>query len=208
MFRENGEAHSSCYRRSPKSNARLFIILALRVLSTNEDKIGNPVAIPNREDSSAVERNTTVADPSASSSGPRIVPQPQQQPQQQQQEKKQQASSGRSGQQHPILPIEGLSPYQNNWTIKARATQKSDIRTWSNQRGEGKLFNVTFMDESGEIKATGFNTVVDELYQKLEEGKVYFVSKARVGLAKKKFSHLPNDYEIILDRTTEIDEVC
>ena len=64
------------------------------------------------------------------------------------------------------------------------------------------------MDESGEIRATGFNTAVDELYQKLEEGKVYFVSKARVGLAKKKFSNLPNDYELILDRTTEIDEVC
>jgi len=105
-----------------------------------------------------------------------------------------------------IYPIEGLSPYQNNWTIKARVTQKSDVRTWSNQRGEGKLFSVNLMDESGEIKATGFNNAVDEFYDKLQEGKVYYVSKARVNLAKKKFSNLPNDYELSLERNTEIEE--
>ena len=112
--------------------------------------------------------------------------------------------SGRAG---SIYPIEGLSPYQNNWTIKARVTQKSDIKTWSNARGEGKLFNVTFMDDSGEIRGTAFNLVADELYPKLEEGKVYYVSKARVNLAKKKFSNVNNDYELSLERNTELEEV-
>jgi replication factor A1 len=72
----------------------------------------------------------------------------------------------------PLHPIEALSPYSNKWTIRARVTQKSDIRTWSNQRGEGKLFSVNLMDETGEIRGTGFNEVVDKLYSKLEEGKV------------------------------------
>ena len=63
------------------------------------------------------------------------------------------------------------------------------------------------MDESGEIKATGFNNAVDEFYDKLQEGKVYYISKARVNLAKKKFSNLPNDYELSLERNTEIEEV-
>ena len=62
------------------------------------------------------------------------------------------------------------------WTIKARVTQKSDIKTWSNQKGDGKLFSVTLMDETGEIKATAFNAVVDELFDKLQEGKVRFSS--------------------------------
>lgn len=113
-----------------------------------------------------------------------------------------------AGQQHPIYPIEGLSPYQNKWTIKARVTNKSDIRHWSNARGEGKLFSVTFLDETGEIKATGFNDAVDQFYNLLEEGKVYFVSKARVGIAKRQFSSVNNEYEITMESGTEITLVC
>ena len=119
----------------------------------------------------------------------------------------QQTLSKAPGRAGSIYPIEGLSPYQNNWTIKARVTQKSDIKTWSNARGEGKLFNVTFMDDSGEIRGTAFNLVADELYPKLEEGKVYYVSKARVNLAKKKFSNVNNDYELSFERNTEVEEV-
>jgi len=36
---------------------------------------------------------------------------------------------------------------------------------------------------------------------------VYFVSKARVNLAKKKFSNLSNDYELSFEKNTEIEEV-
>ena len=63
------------------------------------------------------------------------------------------------------------------------------------------------MDDTGEIKGTGFNAVVDELYEKLQEDKVYFISKARVNLSKKKFSSVSNEYELSLERTTEIEEV-
>lgn len=111
---------------------------------------------------------------------------------------------GMSSQQHPIYPIEGLSPYQNKWTIKARVTNKSDIRHWSNQKGDGKLFSCVFMDETGEIKATGFNDAVDAFYNLLEEGKVYFVSKARIQIAKKQFNNVNNEYEITLDNSSEI----
>lgn len=111
------------------------------------------------------------------------------------------------GPAHPIYPIESLSPYQNKWTIKARVTQKSEIRSFSTQKGEGKLFNMTLMDETGEIRATAFNTVVDDLYDRVEEGKVYFISKARVNIAKKKFASSTTDFEISLERNTEIEEV-
>lgn len=63
------------------------------------------------------------------------------------------------------------------------------------------------MDDSGEIRGTAFNLVADELYPKLEEGKVYYVSKARVNLAKKKFSNVNNDYELSFERNTEVEEV-
>ena len=174
----------------------MVIVLGLRVLVHSAEKRGDPQAI---EGSDAVAPGIA-NNAGASSSGVnqaqtgRAPPPPP-------------ARSGSKPGHGTIFPIEGLSPYQNNWTIMARVTQKSDIKNWSNTRGEGKLFNVTLMDDSGEIRATAFNAVVDDLYPRLEEGKVYYISKARVNLAKKKFSNVNNDYELGFERNTEVEEV-
>jgi replication factor A1 len=172
-------------------------------LEHSAEKIGDPQQMDTSSDQ-AVESPAVNQKPTPSTSAAPAVPTP---------EIVQTASTSRP--QAParnarfgnIYPIEGLSPYQNNWTIKARVTQKSEIKTWSNPRGEGKLFNVTLMDDSGEIRGTGFNLVCDELYPRLEEGKVYYISKARVNLAKKKFSNVNNDYELGFERNTEVEEV-
>ena len=37
----------------------------------------------------------------------------------------------------------------SRWTIKARVTSKSDIRKWSNAKGEGHLFSMDLMDSAG-----------------------------------------------------------
>jgi replication factor A1 len=174
------------------NRTRLIIVLALHAIDHPGDRIGDPKNLQDNQDHNV--------DPPAAPQPPPRVPSPP--PQQANVPPRQGAKGGR-----PVFPIEGLSPYQNNWTIKALVTQKSEIKTWSNQRGEGKLFNVTLMDETGEIRGTGFNLVVDELYPKLEEGKVYYISKARVNLAKKKFSNLTNDYELSFERSTEVEEV-
>jgi len=106
-----------------------------------------------------------------------------------------------------IHPIEGISPFTHKWTIKARVTVKSDIKTWHKSTGEGKLFSVNLLDESGEIKATGFNDQCDAFYDLLQEGSVYYISTpCRVQLAKKQFSNLPNDYEITFERETVIEK--
>ena len=108
-----------------------------------------------------------------------------------------------------VYPIESLSPYQHRWTIKARVTTKSDIRTWHNKNGEGKLFSVNLMDESGEIKATGFQDQCDAFYDIFTEGTVYYISSpCRVQLAKKQFTNLNNDYELSFERDTVIEKVC
>ncbi|KAF9482805.1 replication factor-a protein [Pholiota conissans] len=184
---------------------RLVIILSLRVLELTAEKIGDPSQIGPSE-MPAVASPSTGNGPSAppAQATPEVASPAQAAPAQAAAAPRQQAPpQTRHGN---IYPIEGLSPYQNNWTIKARVTQKSEIKTWSNARGEGKLFNVTLMDDSGEIRGTGFNLVVDDLYPRLEEGKVYYISKARVNLAKKKFSNINNDYELSFERNTEVEE--
>lgn len=107
---------------------------------------------------------------------------------------------------NPVYPIEGLSPYQNKWTIKARVTSKSEIKYWSNARGDGKLFSVNLLDETGEIKATGFNDAVDKLYPLFIENRVYYISKAKVNIAKKQFSTVNNEYEITFEKDSEVFE--
>lgn len=106
-----------------------------------------------------------------------------------------------------IYPIEALSPYSHKWTIKARCTNKSEIKTWHKRDGEGKLFSVNLLDESGEIRATGFNEQCDQLYELFQEGSVYYVSSpCRVQIAKKQFSNVNNDYELTFERDTVVEK--
>lgn len=66
------------------------------------------------------------------------------------------------------LPISSLTPYQNKWVIKVRVQSKSAIRTWNNAKGEGKLFSMDLMDESGEIRCTAFRDAVDKYYEMIQ----------------------------------------
>jgi ssDNA-binding replication factor A large subunit len=52
--------------------------------------------------------------------------------------------------------------------IKARVTSKSPVRTWTNARGEGKLFSMDLIDESGEIRATAFKEQCEKFYDMIE----------------------------------------
>uniref|UniRef100_A0A7N6AIX0 Replication protein A subunit n=1 Tax=Anabas testudineus TaxID=64144 RepID=A0A7N6AIX0_ANATE len=90
------------------------------------------------------------------------------------------------------------------WTVRARVTNKSNIRTWSNSKGEGKLFSFEIVDESGEIKITAFNKEVDKFFSLVEQGKVYYISKATLKVANKQYTTLKNDYEMTLHANSSI----
>uniref|UniRef100_A0A671NDZ9 Replication protein A subunit n=1 Tax=Sinocyclocheilus anshuiensis TaxID=1608454 RepID=A0A671NDZ9_9TELE len=118
--------------------------------------------------------------------------------------KKPMAAPNTPGGSSKVVPIASLNPYQSKWTVRARVTNKSAIRTWSNSRGDGKLFSMELVDESGEIRATGFNNEVDKFYSLIEQGKVYYISKGTLKIANKQFSSLKNDYEMTLNGETTI----
>jgi len=106
---------------------------------------------------------------------------------------------------HKIFGISSLNPYQNKWSIKARVTNKSAIRTYSNARGEGKLFNFELLDATGEIRCSGFNEQVDKFYDMLQIDNVYYISKAQLKTANKQYSRLANDYEMTMTGETMIE---
>ena len=98
---------------------------------------------------------------------------PQQHQQQQQQRQQPAGAYGGGGATGPVVraapdlaagaaggvpqPIASLNPYASRWTIKARCTAKTDLKSWTNAKGSGTLFSVDLLDEhGGEIRATFF----------------------------------------------------
>ena len=193
-----------------------MIILGLDVLSGASEIIGNPQNIDQigsqQTSAPAQNNNNNQVKPL-----PRVTPgqpsYPNQQRQQQQQKPAQQraqvTTSGNT-QTKNIFPILSLNPYQNKWTIKARVTRKSPMRTWEpksqNDKG-GQLFSVDLVDsQGGEIRATAFRDVAEELYKVLEENKVYIISHGQIKFANPKFNKLKHDYEITFEASTEVEE--
>ncbi|TMW44462.1 hypothetical protein DOY81_010461 [Sarcophaga bullata] len=141
-----------------KSDAgkRVLIILEMTVLNPGgqvKQKIGEPVSYTEASQKAAVAKPAATAPPLM---------------------KKETYTNNNNNTMNQSLnaglthPIASLSPYQNKWVIKARVMSKSSIRTWSNAKGEGKLFSVDLMDDSGEIRATAFREQCDKYYEFME----------------------------------------
>ena len=105
-----------------------------------------------------------------------------------------------------ITPIGMLNPYGTKWTIKARVTAKSEIRKWSNARGEGTLFSIDLLDaDNGEIRGTFFKEAVDKWYTQIDEQSVYTFSNGKLKVVTNKaFTSIKNNYEITFDTNSDI----
>lgn len=104
-----------------------------------------------------------------------------------------------------IIPIAQLNLYMNRWAIRARVTSKSDVKHWSNARGEGSLFSVELLDSSGtDIRATFFKEGVDKFYSMIETDKVYTFSGGRLKVANMQYNTCKSQCEINFDQNAEI----
>ena len=106
-----------------------------------------------------------------------------------------------------VCPVNILTPFYNAWVIRVRVTSKTPLKTYSNAKGSGKLFNFDTVDESGELRITAFNAEADKFYDLIERGKVYLISKGSVKPANKRFSSLNADYEVTLNNFSIIEPV-
>ena len=101
--------------------------------------------------------------------------------------------------------ISQLNMYQNRWTIKARVTSKSEMRSWSNAKGEGTLFSVELLDSSGiDIKAVFFKEAADRFFPLLQENNVYTFSGGRIKVANVQWNKCKSSHELTFDQNSEI----
>lgn len=150
------------------NSRRVLIIVQLEVVVPGSEvghRIGEPV---NLSESGKVKPANETAEPQRNVLGSNSNVLPPQQSSTARSQKPSAALNDTVFDGRVTVPINALSPYQNKWVIKARVTAKSAIRTWSNAKGEGKLFSMDLMDESGQIRVTAFRDQVDKYYDMIE----------------------------------------
>nr|QDO16188.1 replication protein A 70 kDa DNA-binding subunit [Lingulodinium polyedra] len=108
-----------------------------------------------------------------------------------------------------FIPISEISAYVQRWTIQARVTSKSVLRTFSKGAGNGKVFHVQLLDvHGGEIRASFFNEAADKLFETLQVGKCYSLSRGSVRIANRQFNPCNHRYEISFDKMAEVEQVA
>ncbi|XP_018310864.1 replication protein A 70 kDa DNA-binding subunit [Mycetomoellerius zeteki] len=186
--------HMSSVNNSGKEK-RVMLILGIEVLVPGDkvgSKIGNPTNIEMKSESESTSTSTSTCTSGATTAY------------YQNGSTKNATSNYQAPSDINTTPIAALSPYQNKWVIKVRVTNKSPIKTWSNSRGEGKLFSMDLIDESGEIRCTAFRDQCEKFYDMIETGNVYYISRCTLKAANKQFCTLKNDYEMTMTGDTEI----
>ena len=103
-----------------------------------------------------------------------------------------------------IVPMNQLTIYTQKWTIKARVTAKSDMRTFRNAKGEGQLMSIELVDQQrAELRATFFGSAAMKFHPMLQVGTVYTFSKGSVKPANPRFNPKAQ-YELMFDEHSEI----
>ena len=102
------------------------------------------------------------------------------------------------------MPIKALNTFARDWIIKARISNKGDLKT---TRNGGFLLKIELVDQYGtQIEGTFFNDSAKMFAEILEQEKVYLFSNGNVKMANKKFTSVRNDFSIIFEKTAQINE--
>lgn len=103
-----------------------------------------------------------------------------------------------------ITEIKKIFPHKKLFTFKGRIVSKSEIKKFNTQKGESKMFGFEVADRSGQIKCIAFSECVDAFFPIVELGSVYEISNVTVKPANKKFSSSTSDFEIQLEKNSEV----
>lgn len=106
-----------------------------------------------------------------------------------------------------ITEIKRIFPHKKTLKFKGRVVSKTDIKKFTSQKGEGKVFSFEIADCTGQIKCVAFSECADMIYPLIEVNNVYVISNVLVKPSNKKFSNNTSDFEIHLEKNTQIERV-
>jgi len=112
-----------------------------------------------------------------------------------------------AGKDNKITEIKNIFPQKKPFKLKGRVVSKSEIRSFTSQKGEGKVFSFEVADCTGQIKCVCFSECADMFYPVIENNKVYTIANVSVRPSNKKFSNSTSDFEIHLERNSEVARV-
>ena len=105
-------------------------------------------------------------------------------------------------------PVKLISATSGEWIILVKVTKQHPLRTYKNSKtGEpGKIQTWDLADSSGtQIQLTGFNEQVDTFSAILKEGKIYKIGGCSVKPANKRYTSIPHDYALTLNRSSKVE---
>ena len=83
--------------------------------------------------------------------------------------------------------IKQLVGFSTGFTLKAKISKKSALRTYNKNGSEGHVFSIDLVDSSGEIQGSFFGEAAVENYDTLVEGRVYLFTGGTVKDANPRF---------------------
>lgn len=101
-----------------------------------------------------------------------------------------------------LVPIAQLGVCTQRWRIKARVTSKSGLRSYTNQRGLGKLFSIELQDRGAMTRATFFNGAAEKFYAQILVKGIYEFSGGTVKPGNPRYCPYP--VEITLDEKSVV----
>jgi len=110
----------------------------------------------------------------------------------------------RNNYNNSYVAISNLNPYNHSWMIKAMVVYVGEPREWTNQSRSGKVWSFRIADDQGtEIEVTAFGDEITKFQPIVQKGKIYAISKGKVGVSKYK-KNCPHEYSITVQRTTTV----
>eukprot|EP01063_Lacrimia_lanifica_P023151 TRINITY_DN30649_c0_g1_i1.p1 TRINITY_DN30649_c0_g1~~TRINITY_DN30649_c0_g1_i1.p1 ORF type:complete len:521 (+),score=174.87 TRINITY_DN30649_c0_g1_i1:64-1626(+) len=113
---------------------------------------------------------------------------------------------GDAGSRAPVTAVEDVGG-EGRYTIRGRVVARTDLRSWTNSKGDGVLLSFELSDGTGTIKCTAFRDAAAKLDPTLVIGRSYVVTHLQTKPANAAYNTTGCAFEAIVTNATAVTEL-